>query len=147
MVTHVESGSYRKTYSRPEARREGYNMYYKKHPEQSARRSSRPIEDPVARKSTEQRSTGTAPTGQRRTSGESRSRNQGSGNVQTNTNTRTRTNGTSTQTVQPNSRTTVNRKRYSQIPIRPTLGKLFSQIQTHQVNPGTSLKNQKAPNA
>ncbi len=96
VVNHVESGSYRRTYSHPEARRAGYDMYYKKHPEQIARRSSRTIEDPVARKSTEQRGTTTSG---RRTLGESQSRNQGTGTVQSNT--RTRTSGT----VQPNTRT------------------------------------------
>ncbi len=95
VVNRVESGSYRKTYSHPEARRAGYDMYYKKHPEQIARRSSQTIADPVARKSTEQRSTTT--TG-RRTLGDSRSRYQGTGNVQSNTRTRT------TETVQPNTR-------------------------------------------
>ena len=93
--SRVESGSYRKTYSRPEARKAGYDMYYKKHPDQVARRSSRPIEDPVARKSTSQR--GTATTGERRTLGESRSRDQINRDVQTGT-TRTRTTGTSADT-------------------------------------------------
>jgi hypothetical protein len=92
--SRVESGSYRKTYSRPEARKAGYDMYYKKHPDQVSRRSSRPIEDPVARKSTSQR--GTATTGERRTLGESRSRDQINRDVQTGT--RTRTTGTSTDT-------------------------------------------------
>jgi len=96
VTSRIESGSYRKTYSHPDARNAGYDMYYKKHPEQIARRSSRTIEDPVARKSTEQRSTTT--TG-RRTSGESRSRNQGTGTVQPNSRSR------STETVQPNNRT------------------------------------------
>ena len=105
VANRVESGSYRKTYSHPEARRAGYDMYYKKHPEQSARRSSRTIADPVARKSTEQRSTTT--TG-RRTLGESRSSNQVNGAIKSNTrtrpsetvqsNTRTRSTGTSTDT-------------------------------------------------
>ncbi len=40
VTTHIESGSYRRTYSNPEARKAGYDMYYKKHPEQSARRSA-----------------------------------------------------------------------------------------------------------
>jgi hypothetical protein len=96
VTSRVESGSYRKTYSHPDSRRAGYDMYYKKNPDQIARRSSRTIEDPVARKSTEQRSTTT--TG-RRTLGESRSRNQGTGTVQSNSRTRT------TETVQPNTRT------------------------------------------
>ncbi len=44
VTTRIESGSYRRTYSNPEARKAGYDMYYKKHPEQSARRSSQPID-------------------------------------------------------------------------------------------------------
>jgi hypothetical protein len=94
VTSRVESGSYRRTYSHPESRNEGYDMYYKKHPDQVARRSARPIEDPVAR--TEKRSTTT--TG-RRTLGESRSRNQGSGTTQPDY--RTRTN----ETIQKNTRT------------------------------------------
>ena len=93
VTSRIESGSYRRTYSHPDSRTAGYDMYYKNHPEQIARRSSRPIEDPVARKSTEQRSTTT--TG-RRTLGESRSMNQGTGTVQPNT--RTRSTGRSTDT-------------------------------------------------
>jgi hypothetical protein len=68
VTNRVQSGSYRKTYSHPEARKEGYDMYYKKHPDQVARRSSRPIEDPVARSNNQQRNT--AGSG-RRTLGES----------------------------------------------------------------------------
>lgn len=94
VTTRVESGSYRKTYSHPESRNAGYDMYYKKHPEQSARRSARPIEDPVARSSNQQRSNTTG----RRTLGESRSRNQVMGTVQTNTRNR------NTETVKSNNR-------------------------------------------
>jgi hypothetical protein len=93
VANHVESGSYRKTYSHPDSRKAGYNMYYKNHPEESARRSSRTIADPVARKSTEQRSTTT--TG-RRTLGESQSSNRVNGTIKSNT--RTRSTGTSTDT-------------------------------------------------
>lgn len=94
VTTRIQSGSYRKTYSHPEARRAGYDMYYKKHPEQSARRSSRTIEDPVARSTSGQKSTTTSG---RRTLGESRTR-QSSGTTES---TRTRTN----ETIQKNSRT------------------------------------------
>jgi hypothetical protein len=96
VTTRVQSGSYRKTYSHPEARKAGYDMYYKKHPDQIARRSSSTIADPVARKSTAQRSSTT--TGERRTMGESRSSNQVNKAIQTNTRTRT------TETVQPKTR-------------------------------------------
>ncbi len=92
VVTHrVETGGYTKTYSHPEARRAGYDMYYKKHPEQSARRTSQAIPDPVARKSTDQRSTGTSG---RRTLGDSRNRNQSDAAVKSTTRTGTTRTGT-----------------------------------------------------
>ncbi len=97
VTTRIESGSYRRTYSNPEARKAGYDMYYKKHPEQSARRSAQPIEDPVARKSANQGTTSE----RRRTLGESQIRERNSGTFRSGTESRTR----STGTVQPENRT------------------------------------------
>jgi hypothetical protein len=108
VTTRIESGSYRRTYSHPEARNAGYDMYYKKHPEQSARRSSQPIADPVAR-STNQGANST----RRRTLGDSQIRERNSGTFRSGTESRTRSTGTvqtetrtrSTGTVQPETRT------------------------------------------
>jgi hypothetical protein len=136
VTTRIESGSYKRTYSHPEARKAGYDNYYKRHPEQSARRSAQAIPDPVARKSTNQGSTGTAG---RRTLGDSHIRNQNDARIKSTTGTRTtgtrttetrttgtrttetRTNGTRTtgsgqtdtrrgsgETVQPDTRTRTN---------------------------------------
>ncbi len=46
--TRVKTGSYNRTYSRPELRSDGYNRYYKDHPAQQPRRSASTISDPVA---------------------------------------------------------------------------------------------------
>jgi hypothetical protein len=128
VTTRVQSGSYRKTYSHPQSRKAGYDMYYKKHPDQVARRSSRTIDDPVVRKSTQQRNTTT--TG-RRTSGDSRSRNQGSQTVQPNTRSR------SNETVQPNTRSRSTETGKPNTRSRSTGTSTDTRVKTTDQRPGT----------
>ena len=142
VVNRVESGSYQKTYSHPEARRAGYDMYYKKHPDQIARRSSQTIEDPVARKSTEQR--GTTTTAGRRTLGESRSSDQVNGTIKSNSRTRTsetiriipdRTSGN----VQNNSRTRTSGNVQNNTQTRST-GNVQNNTQTRSTGTSTDTR-------
>jgi hypothetical protein len=95
VTTRIQSGSYRSTYSHPEARNEGYNMYYKVHPDQQARRSDRTISDPVAGRSEVNTNT----------------RQQYDNGSRRRSNSETRVNTRSNGTTQPQTRTTTTERK------------------------------------
>jgi len=111
--TRIESGFYKKTYSRPEQRREGTALYYRTHPEERSRISSTPG-DRTVRRGTSTTGTGrnvtNSGTGRRSTSTSTERRVSTSGGDRNAGTTTTRKSTTTTErkstTVSPERRST-----------------------------------------